>query len=644
MTVAPYTCILDPAAVSPGRTELNLNAGAIAIPSPAQISWGEAAIKAFLAEQLYGEAPADFRIPNRQVEIPLVLGAKQNGTEAEEELARQKLQEKVGLLQRQGGVVLRQRPNGEPLYSDIVNASLVVPDVYGEAGGVEPGVILHLECLPDFYGEEITLDAVEGTGNIAAVLQKGGAQAVILGDYPARTRIVLTEKAKQNQRSMLWGFRSTSYSAVAEAALFFDAYLLTLINGTTAEVDASTYSGHSALLSAPEVNIWHPFLETAIAATGKNLTHLGSFRVWARCSGTPGDQVRLAWSANDATAPTLNVAAVISTAGWDLFDLGEIRIEESPVGEHWWKGILQVNTGAVSTPIAADRIWLQPLDDGAGKLRATAIPMSTLLAPVHPATAGANATGGIAGTIAWTNVAGATKVGESAKAEIPFTGAGATQLLKLTGFGFAIPSGAEIKGIEVEPNMLVVGQPERFARAALILFKAGAQAGSLHSQTAEGAFTLTSKGGSTDLWGTTWTPAQINASNFGVGLMAESTTAAETILKVSCPVTVRVYYSIGASSVTQDAVLFSERKTEVRTEGSFREDVTTTAYANVSEETGDLPRLPPSGLEGRAVQLFVKNSRALIANAATNEAGEQDTGIDKIQAQIIYRPSYLGRI
>ena len=167
-----WTVELDPAAVIAGRTALNLNSGNIQV-SNAGIDWGDAAIQQYLAEQRWGQTPVSYRVPNRTPKIPLLLG-KTGGTIAEEEKARLELQKKVSLLQRQGGVLLRQRAGGEAQYADIVNATLTLPDVYGETGGVEPNVVLALETLPDFYGEEIELDAVEELGQIDAVLKKGG--------------------------------------------------------------------------------------------------------------------------------------------------------------------------------------------------------------------------------------------------------------------------------------------------------------------------------------------------------------------------------------------------------------------------------------------------------------------------------------
>lgn len=649
MTVAPFTCILDPAAAIAGRTELNLNLDPIAIPAPSDINWGESQINAFLAQQLYGEAPSDFRIPNRIVEIPLVLGSKANGTEAEEEEARAKLQQKVGLFQRQGGVLLRQRANGEPLYADIVNASLTLPDVYGESGGIEPGVILKLECLPDFYGDEITLDTVEGTGNIAAVLQLSGAQAVIKGDYPGRTRIVLTEKSKHDQRSLLWGFRSTRYSSAATAALFYDAYKLEVANGSEVVNLSGAYSGKGVELKEPVPELWYPFLTTDFEGTP--LTHVGSFRMFARCSGLPSQSLRLAWSEGDATSTTYNAPASIPTrptAPFEILDLGEIRIEQAPVGEGWWRGILQLNTGGTSSAFQVDRIWLQPLDDGAGKLRATAVPVSLLLSPSSEPAIGESNNSLVAGK-AWTNP---THIEPSHVSEYAFVElAAGEQSAALVGkkFGFSLPTGAVVKGIEVtlQCRNAVPGLPPGGGlpqKLRVQLLKAGALAGSplLTELKAGPSQTLWFEGPS-GLWETTWTAAQVNAEDFGVAIWFINTGGITHLEYVFYPLIVTVYYIVSETSVTEDAVLYSERVSEMRFDGAYREDTSTSAYTSVSEITGDLARIPPSGLEARAVQLFIKNSRGLLSGPS-GEPPEQDAGIDAIQAQVHYRPAYIGRI
>jgi hypothetical protein len=618
-----FTLVLDPPAAISGRVELDLNEAGLQTTS-AGVDFGEASIKAYLAEQQYGEGAVSFRVPNRVITIPLMLGAGVTdslaGDIAEEEEVRRKLNEKIALLQRQGGVLLRQRPGHEPLYADIVTASLTVPDVYGETGGVEPNTVLKCECLPDFYGEEITLDPLEEDGQIVAVLQESGSQAAIKGDYPARTRIVLTEAAKADQRGALWGLRSTFFDATPTSALFFDAKDMTPINGATVVPKEGTFSGEAIELAASEAGVWHPLMTTDLSAGPDELTHVGSYRVAARVwAPVVGEQVRLVWSADDATAPTTNAAqAVRGGEEFSIVDLGEIRLQRPPIGEHWWRGVLQVNSpgGAV----VVDRLWLQPVDDGAGKLRATGTPTSTLLSPDS---IGKYIEGEGAGH-AWT-------VHTEAWAEVGFLESLEASQELVIHSPFALPEGVTIRGIKVEVAIQAAfnGTPVDVTLGA-----------TTQSHPTTGLTSHLVYGGSTDLWGKAWTAADINEATFGPRLKvtnpkAENDPGGALLLKEGVRVT--VYYSYSAGGLPEDAILYSERHSEIRFDGCYREDTTTEAYVRVSEETGDLPRLPPSGLEGRPVEVFLKNSRGLLD-------GDTDAAIDALQAQVIYRPCYIGRI
>lgn len=86
---------------------------------------------------------------------------------------------------------------------------------------------------------------------------------------------------------------------------------------------------------------------------------------------------------------------------------------------------------------------------------------------------------------------------------------------KVTNFGFSIPAGATINGIVVE----FLSYSSADVRVNSIrLVKAGSYTGStkgLNDTPIQGTSTY---GNSSDLWGTTWTAAEVNASNFGVGL------------------------------------------------------------------------------------------------------------------------------
>jgi len=96
-------------------------------------------------------------------------------------------------------------------------------------------------------------------------------------------------------------------------------------------------------------------------------------------------------------------------------------------------------------------------------------------------------------------------------------------LIIANGFGFAIPTGSVINGIiiEVECN----GGSGVTYDSEVVAVKGGVL-GSTNRASATvwngGAVTWLQHGDATDLWGTTWTPAQINASNFGVAVSPKS--------------------------------------------------------------------------------------------------------------------------
>ena len=89
-------------------------------------------------------------------------------------------------------------------------------------------------------------------------------------------------------------------------------------------------------------------------------------------------------------------------------------------------------------------------------------------------------------------------------------------------YGFMIPSGATINGIEVQIEIHddsssggvdVTDVEARLAKAGVPIGNDKSKAGAWPSTR-----TLRSYGGSADLWGTTWTPAEINADGFGFSL------------------------------------------------------------------------------------------------------------------------------
>jgi hypothetical protein len=114
----------------------------------------------------------------------------------------------------------------------------------------------------------------------------------------------------------------------------------------------------------------------------------------------------------------------------------------------------------------------------------------------------------------------------------------------LTKFGFAIPTDATIKGITVK----IEAKAATAARVQIPyvkLIKAGSAAGDNKGNTTKlttGDVVYTF-GDTTTMWGNTFTPAQINASNFGVEFACQETSSNATATSID-GVTITVYYDL----------------------------------------------------------------------------------------------------
>jgi hypothetical protein len=651
MSIEAWTVILDPAAAIENRVELNLNTSAIRVQQ-AGIDWGEAKIAPYLAEQQYGEYPVSFRVPNRIVTIPLGLGMGVNEGEAGEEKARAELQEKVGTLQREGGVLLRQRGSGEPLYADIANASLTLPDKWAESGGIEVEAQLVLECLPDFYGPEQALEKAEGAGFIDVVLQHAHANAVIAGDQAARTTISLHNPSANDQRGLLWCVRSKHYSSAATAKLAYGAEVMTPINGAAEASHSGAYGGKWVTLAEPIVGVWQPMLVTDLSAGKEQLTHTGSYRVWARCyAGAAGQRVRLSWSLDDATVPTQNEAITFPAASaFYLVDLGTVTLGEAPVGTHWWRGAIEVETGGATAAFSIDEVFLIALDDAAGKLQTTLAPsLTTLSREVAPAKGEEKSS--LKSGRSWSNAAnlvaperGNGSAYATTTLEDPSNEASAAIVANSCGLG--IPSGATIEGIAVKLACALAsgGTRDNYATGHLQLLKAGALAGTAKTfPIYRGITNEVNEGGATSLWGTTWTAAQVSESAFGFAFwIVQNEFITGSVAYEATRAEVTVYFALsGGFPTIHDAVVLASRNAALRYDGCFREDATSEGYVSVAQTEGDLPRLPPSGMEDKPVELFVKGTHG--GFLTPEEEGEPDSTIDTLEATVSYQPSYIGR-
>jgi MSHA biogenesis protein MshQ len=134
---------------------------------------------------------------------------------------------------------------------------------------------------------------------------------------------------------------------------------------------------------------------------------------------------------------------------------------------------------------------------------------------------------------------------------------GVTDQLVCTQYGFAIPAGATILGIVIDverrTNDVTAISPTR--DASMRVLKAGVAQAAERATTTD--YTLADvvegHGGATDLWGTTWSVADINNANFGARFQAQKAGATGGNVQISVdhmPIT--VYWVIAAFVATPE--------------------------------------------------------------------------------------------
>jgi hypothetical protein len=624
------TIFLDPSGVAAGRSQLEITPW---IKAPDGVDWGQAEITAYMADLAVGSGAVDYRIPNRQVKIPLNLkdvGASTFAT------IISNLQRKVGLIQREGGWLLRQI-DSTALYADVVNATLHLGGSWYQAyRGFDVDAELDLELLPDFYGDEVVLDTITATGQLESKLKLGGVDAVINGDYPARCRLVVADTSGNDQHGLIWGVRSRYYDPAATAALYYEADTLTPLSGATVGALTGASGGNAVNSPAlPGGGTWVPILSTA--ASGVQRSHKGTYRVIIRAySSSAVPSFRLLWAAGDLAMSTTNDPAQLPGAGFYLLDLGVVRLDAPPIGSQVWQGVVQARANNDGETCSIDQMFLQPLDEYAGVLSAAAASTPAVITTTKYAVNRANDTGYAGGT-AWA-------LGADGYYGVSISAAAHSQYLLCENCNFIIPSSATIAGILVNFSCIARTLLTSIYDGQIRIVKGGVvQATERRIGTdywPQNGWQVRTRGGPSDLWGATWLPADIAANNFGVALSCQNVGGDPNTFIEIAQVAVVIYYTLPSGlTVSQEAVFYANRNAELRSEGAWRQDPTGTFYGPAPGVRGDLPRVPPSGLENRPCEILVVPSRGDLE--ATRSYA--DSGLDGVSVVPRIRPCYLVR-
>lgn len=137
--------------------------------------------------------------------------------------------------------------------------------------------------------------------------------------------------------------------------------------------------------------------------------------------------------------------------------------------------------------------------------------------PNLPSTGASTSRGGFEG-VAWTNPGNIT-LNDGSLATASLSGSDDwSPYLKGTNFGFAIPTDSIIAGIKLEINRKNNGFAAKDDVVKLV--KGGTVVGDNKASATSypASLTVENYGDSTDLWGTTWTYSDVNASDFGAVL------------------------------------------------------------------------------------------------------------------------------
>ena len=145
------------------------------------------------------------------------------------------------------------------------------------------------------------------------------------------------------------------------------------------------------------------------------------------------------------------------------------------------------------------------------------------------------------GSVAWTNLAGPKGAGgEAARATL--SGSAVTHWLLTTGYGFALPTGATVRGLVVTV-VRSASFVDEITDYGCSVVKAGNPVGlpKLNLGPWPTSTQTLTYGSATNTWGQTWTAELVNATDFGAAFAARGTMATAEMALVD-HVTVTVHF------------------------------------------------------------------------------------------------------
>ncbi len=250
------------------------------------------------------------------------------------------------------------------------------------------------------------------------------------------------------------------------------------------------------------------------------------------------------------------------------------------------------------------------------------------LGPNNPGV-GSNVTG--IGTEAWQNPAEITTPGSPYASVTLSRDYRYTNYLQATDYSFSIPPDAIITGIEVAIDHKSTGSSPSIYDNVVSLVKAGENIGesvlvgnnyaSLIAWT-KNYFSTAIYGSLNDLWGTTWTPAEINDPRFGVAMAAYRQNLGNNLRDaIVDSIQITVYYSFATATTSVDC-------------GSGTPEVTYGDTTTCKATVGESGFLTPSGTVS-----WTTSGSGSFDNASCNLV---EVSIGIAACEVVYTPSVVG--
>jgi len=402
--------------------------------------------------------------------------------------------------------------------------------------------------------------AAEGTNRVGG--NGAGGKVLLTYTLPSVTSISLASASPTNAASVSWtvifstsvtGVSSSNFALVNAGLGGTPAITGVSGSGTTWTVTASTGTG-SGTLGLNMAN------STGLSATLTNLPFTGQVYTIDRTSPTVSSIVRVNPTPTALASVAWTVTFNQSVTGVDAGDFalaqsdgmsGALITAVTPVSG-------TVYTVTASTGSGYGTLGLNLVDDnsiadaatnplggaaiGDGDFSGEAYEVYITSATASPSSC-ANVAG--IGTLTWAGLTGPLANDNVTYATVLVNDNQVTNYLQCTGYGFSIPSTATINGITVNVDRKATGTT--ITDAAMRVVKAGV-IGATDRSTAT-TYTTTdvteAHGGAADLWGSTWTPTDINALNFGAALASTKVGTAGLARTVSVDhMSIRIDYSL----------------------------------------------------------------------------------------------------